>query len=181
MSLEQTIQNEIESKKGVLHREVARLLFAQNLFCEITPHLPHSLEKYFTFQAIWTGYGSPPEKSTYNLYFQTKENLAEEKVSQAFGTLTKVAAALAELGWEVEPQPRVEAANGVHALDIEVKAHRSPTTLCISFLHLPESEQCKLVEEQVLVPERYETKMSVVCEGEPVRLVDSPVNSKGEV
>lgn len=180
MSLEQHILDAIASQQQDQRDQIARLGFIRNLVEEVMPHLPHTLGQYFTINDVWTGYDMPPERSKYTLRFQTHEGLADEDVSQAFGTIVKVAAGLLRLGWKVEPQPQIEAAasyllkEGQRALDVEVKAIRQTTRLHVAFLHLPESERCKLVEEQVLVPERYERKLKVVCEGEPISLVDSP-------
>ncbi len=174
MTLEQDIVHYIETQKDVADHEIRRLIFAQGLVKEVLPHLPHTLSQYFTIYDVWTGYDRPPETSGYTLRLNTKLGLADEDIPQAFGTIVKVAGAFVRLGWDVQPQPEIEAADSGKALDVKVRASRFPTKLAIDFLHLPESERCRLVEESILEPEHYVTKLRVVCEGEPVKLVDEP-------
>lgn len=174
MTLEQDIIHYLDGQKDIAKHEIERLIFAQGLVEEVLPHLPHTLSQYFTIYDVWTGYDRPPETSGYTLRLNTRLGLADEDIPQAFGTIVKVATALVRLGWKVEPQPEIEAAGSGKALDVRVKASRPPTKLAIDFLHMPESERCKLVEESVLVPARYETKLRVECEGEPIKLVDKP-------
>ena len=173
MTLQQSALTDLTRPETYQRREMERISFARELIEELMPHLPHSLDEHFTVEGMWTGY-LEPERSTYALRLETREGLAPDAVPQAFGSIIKVAAALLRLGWSVDPQPEITAADGRHAIDVEIKAPRGQVGLRVSFLHLPESERCKLVEEDVTVPEHIETKLRVECEGEPVRLVDTP-------
>lgn len=180
MTLQESTLAYLERQQSAARHEIERADFARALVAEIMPHLPHSLDRHFSLDSVWFGYSMPPERSDYALRLQTKDGLEDEEVPQAFGSIVKVAAALLRLGWRVEPQPEITAANGKHALDVQIKATRGETTLAVSFLHLPESERCKLVEEDVTVPEHIETKLRVVCEGELERLVETPAPTLAE-
>lgn len=178
-NLHRSIKDEIVKKEKASLAEIDRLAFIGGVLDALMTRMPHTLNEYFALSDIWTGYTSPPAESQYVLRLQTKEGIADEEVAQAFGTIVKVAATLLGLGWHLEPNLGIAAAQWTtkHLLDVQVVArHPSPpaTKLSFFFLHLPESERCKLVEEQILVPAKYETKLRVECEGDPVRLVDSP-------
>ena len=173
MTLQSSALAYLKEQEAYQHREIRRIIFARELIEELMPHFPHSLDEHFSVEGMWTGY-LEPERSTYALRLETRDDLEPEAVPEAFGSIIKVAAALLRLGWSVDPQPEITAADGKHAIDVEIKATRGQVGLRVSFLHLPESERCKLVEEDVTVPEHTETKLRVVCEGEPVQLVDAP-------
>lgn len=179
MTLQESALADLTRQKAYQHREIERIAYARELIEELMPHLPHSLDEHFTVQGVWTGYVAP-ERSTYKLRLETKDGLEKEAVPQAFGTIVKVAAALLRLGWEVDPAPGITAADGKHALNVEIKARRGDIGFNVSFLHLPESERCKLVEEDVTVAEHIETKLRVECEGEPLRLVEQPAPTLAE-
>lgn len=165
-----SIEAELTKQSERLGQERERLAYGAALFRELVPFLPRTLSKYFALDTLWTGYQYPPEQSHYSIRLQTNPEIPEERVSEAFGTVIKVAAALMRCGWVVEPTPRIEANQYAHALDVEIKGKRGETRLVVHFHHLPESERCKLVQEEVLVPAKYETKLRVVCDGAPVRL-----------
>lgn len=150
--------------------ELARYEFARDLLSELVPQFPHTMAQYFDFESVWTGSSMPPERSRYKLMLKTRDGLAAENIGVAFGTVIKTAAALWQAGWTVKEEPLIVATSYKHAMDVAVEAQRGETQFSVVFQHLPESDRCKLMEEQVLVPERWETKRHVVCEGAPMKL-----------
>lgn len=148
---------------------ISRYALAKEIIAEVGAHFPRTLGEFFTVYHVADGYLTPPS-GNFRLMFQAKDDLCEEDRATAFGTIIKVAGSLMRAGFVVEPTPEIKAMSTSKALDVSVSGKRGGVSLSINFTNLPESERCKLVEEQVLVPERYETKLSVVCDGAPVQL-----------
>jgi hypothetical protein len=174
MTTEVTLASVIEAKlvatEQYNNHELVRAAFARKVLVELVPFLPHTLSRFFEVDGVGTGWGWPPETGKVTLMFKTPDGLPADDAPRAFGTIIKVAGALMGAGWTVDPTPKIEATQFAHALDVEVHGKRGPTQIGVQFSHLPESERCKLVEEQVYVAAKYETKLRVVCEGQPVRL-----------
>ena len=153
--------------------ELARLAYMRAIIRQLGIHFPHTLGQFFTVGYVYTGYREPP-RAHFTLPFQARAALAEEDRAAAFGTIIKVAGSLMRAGYEVQPTPGIKAMEGMKALDVTISGKRgdfnSEVCIEINFTRLPESDRCKLIEEQVLVPERYETKLRVECDGAPVQL-----------
>ncbi len=170
-TIAEQVTKEIDGWQERSRHDDERYAFARVLLEELVPFLPHTLEQFFRVEDVWDGYSWPPEHSTYQLRLVTRPDLPPDDVPLAFGTIVKVAGAMMQAGWTVGPQPDITANQEKRALDVDIKGTRGTTTLVLGFLHLPESERCKLVEEEVDVPARTETRLKVVCEGQPVELV----------
>lgn len=169
-TIAEEVAHEIDEWDERIEKEGKRYAFARSLLEELIPFLPQTLAEFFTVESVWDGYGWPPGNSIYQLRLVTRPDLPADDAPLAFGTIVKVAGAMMRAGWTVAPQPEITANQQQHALDVEVKGTRGSTSLIIGFLHLPESERCKLVETVVDVPAHQETKLKVVCEGQPVEL-----------
>ena len=183
MSAELTIaeqaSNDIDGWEEYYQKDLKRYAFARGLLDELIPFLPHTLEQFFKVEGVWDGYGWPPECSDYRLRLVTRPDLPPDDMPLAFGTIVKVAAAMMRAGWTVGPQPDITANQEKRALDVDIKGTRGTTTLILGFLHLPESERCKLVETVVDVPARQEIKLKVVCEGQPLELGPPALQAAG--
>ncbi len=174
MPLVNQIEVQLAASERYLQCELERATYARKVLMELAPFLPHTLSRHFDVSDVWTGWGYPVERTAITLRLQTHRDLSPEDTAAAFGMIVKVAAGMLRAGWNVQPQPKIEANDHMHAMDVQVMGERPATggSLAISFIHLPESERCKLVEEQVLLPERWEVKLRVECEGEPLYLTE---------
>ena len=170
--LDNEVNEQIQHRVDYATKEIARAYFARQLWQEVSPRLPHSLEEHFTFDHIWAGFGEPPSGEV-EFTLKLKEDL-ECDTQEVFGTIVKVAQRLLMAGWQVEEMPVVEASGFGQSqfLDVTITARREPTRLQFQFLRLPESDRCKLVPEEVNIPARTEIRYKAVCEGEPVKFID---------
>ena len=171
-TLDEEVSKTIQHRVDYAAKEIARAYFAHQLWQEVSPRLPYTLEEHFVLSSIWMGMGEPPTGEV-EFTLKLKENL-ECDTQEVFGTIVKVAQRLLMAGWKVEEMPVVQAGSFGQGqfLDVTITAHREPTRLQFSFSKLPESDRCKLVPEEVNIPARTEIRYKAVCEGEPVKFIN---------
>lgn len=166
------IIKQLDQSEKVTKGDLERIANTRIVMGEIASHLPHTLGEYFDLTYIYHGFWTPP-RADIQVSFTVRDGLHPENVQVAFGTIIKVAGALMRAGYQVEPTPTIEA-NDARALDVHVSGERgegeAKTKVTFNFTRLPESDRCKLVEEEVVVPEHKEIKLRVQCDGAPVRL-----------
>lgn len=166
--LAQTIGQHIARSEKYHQDELDRYGFARDVLAELLARMPHTLAECFTFNTMFTGWGTPPATELI-IFFRLRDEM--EDTSIAFGTIIKAAAALMRIGCEVEPVPQIAATSSGPGLDVEVHGRRNDgMRIKLNFQRLPETDRCRLIEEDIVIPERREKKMRVECDDEPLRV-----------
>lgn len=168
------------------HAEASRILAQM-----VEPHMPRSLADCYRISSVYDGSGS--QVSALQVGFVPLHQLdgkldATEEVRLALGTIDKVVAGLEKGGWTITNFPTAELnyresltvslgavqqinrsvwVRGVRRLQRKAPLPERQVTLTMTFDRLPETESCRIEEQQVkvlAVGEHYETQKVLVCD-----------------
>lgn len=180
-----------EEQRAEAHQQLGReerTRQARRILEELLPAMPQSLGAEFRISSLSGPSAEGVLTGVSVSLMPMKRLLGPDRQQAALGTITKVAEALKAAGWTITEEGRAtnyEWSSSRH-LNIEVKAKKTiqlqnprifhllqptalplPIELSMTFMQMPETESCKLVEKEVIiaaVAEHKETRLVVECE-----------------
>ncbi len=187
----ETLDEEVRSEALKRLGREERTRQARRILEDLLPAMPQSLGAEFRISSL-SGPSSEGVLTGVSVSLVPHQPLrGDTRQRAALGTIAKVAEALKATGWTIIEEGRASNYewSSVRHLNIEVKAKKAiqlqqprgfrlfqpsapPTSieLSMTFMQMPETESCKLVEKEVIVAavaEHKETRLVVECEEAP--------------